>query len=561
VKEARSEVGEVISPRRYLDDVVARVAGRRRAVRITGLRGAARGVVGAHLVRAHGERPVLFVTPTAKAADAFAADLRAALGEPEEGGRVREFPRHDTQPYERFSPQPFVVAQRMDVLYRWLASPRPAAGVAAAAEPAPVVVAPCAALAVKVPTRESVRARSVHLEVGQTIDRDALVATLVAGGYARMPLVEERGELAVRGGIIDLFPPQRPRPVRVELLGDDVESIREFDAASQRSQEALGYVVAPPPRELLLDRNLVIDRSAAIRDLAASQNVEPRAVDELLNDLLRGHIPPGAEALAPLLQPSLETVFDFLPDDTWIVVDDAGAARERLARYATDAFEHFEIAQASGRVVSPPPDLMLSPDDLEARARARRPVFLERLDVADALETADRIALRTEENAELRRALVRSRTSNAALEPLVECLGAWRDERWRAVLTAPTLSGAERLRTLLSEYGVESRTASEPKPVWRWSAPGRVEVRTAPLSAGFSLPADGLVVVTEEEIFGPRKKRPRRTHWPEGAAIEALSQVSPGDFVVHAEHGRPESSCASSTRAAIGSSCPSTAST
>jgi transcription-repair coupling factor (superfamily II helicase) len=182
VKEARSEVGEVISPRRYLDDVVARVAGRRRAVRITGLRGAARGVVGAHLVRAHGERPVLFVTPTAKAADAFAADLRAALGEPEEGGRVREFPRHDTQPYERFSPQPFVVAQRMDVLYRWLASPRPAAGVAAAAEPAPVVVAPCAALAVKVPTRESVRARSVHLEVGQTIDRDALVATLVAGG-------------------------------------------------------------------------------------------------------------------------------------------------------------------------------------------------------------------------------------------------------------------------------------------------------------------------------------------------------------------------------------------
>ena len=126
--EAMSEAGEAGSPLRNLEDVAAQVAKRRRALRITGLRGAARGVVGAHLVRAHGERPVLFVTPTAKAADAFVADLRAALGEPAEGGRVREFPRHDTHPYERFSPQPFLVAQRMDVLYRWLASPRPAPG-------------------------------------------------------------------------------------------------------------------------------------------------------------------------------------------------------------------------------------------------------------------------------------------------------------------------------------------------------------------------------------------------------------------------------------------------
>jgi transcription-repair coupling factor (superfamily II helicase) len=537
--EAMSEAGEAHSPLRNLEDVAARVADRQGALRVTGLRGAARGVVGAHLVRAHGDRPLLFVTPTAKAADAFAADLRAALGELEQGGRVRQFPRYDTQPYERFSPQPFVVAERMDVLYRWLASPRQAAGagVVAPSEPAPVVVAPWTALAAKVPSRESVRARSVHLEVGQTIDRDALVATLVAGGYERMPLVEERGELAVRGGIIDLFPPQRPQPVRVEFLGDEVESLREFDAASQRSQHTLGYVVAPPPRELLLDRNLVIDRSAAIRELAADQNVEPRNVDELLNDLLRGHIPAGAEALAPLLQASLETVFDFLPDDTWIVVDDPAAGRERLTRFETDAFDNFEIAQASGRVVAPPADLLLSPEALEERLRSRRPIFFERLDVVDANAAEDRIALRSGDNAELCRALMRSRSGDEALAPLVAKLDAWREQRLRVVLAAQTLSGAERLRTLLSEYGVAARTASEPRPVWRWSGPGRVEVRTASLSGGFALPADDLVVVTEEEIFGPRQRRPRRAHWPEGAAVEALSQLGAGDFVVHAEHG------------------------
>jgi transcription-repair coupling factor (superfamily II helicase) len=154
-----SEKVEIEAPYHELDRVLARVAERERALRITGLRGAARGVVGGHIVRAHGERPVLFVTATAKAGDALAGDLRAALGEVEEDGRVREFPRHDTQPYERFSPQPFVVAQRMEVLYRWLANPAPAAGVLPASEPAPIVVAPFTSLAMRVPTREFVRTR------------------------------------------------------------------------------------------------------------------------------------------------------------------------------------------------------------------------------------------------------------------------------------------------------------------------------------------------------------------------------------------------------------------
>ena len=123
------------------------------------------------------------------------------------------------------------------------------------------------------------------------------------------------GYLAVRGGIVDLFPPQRSHPVRIELIGDEVESIRDFDPASQRSQAPLAYVVAPPPRELLIDRSRVIERSEEIRGLAAEQKIEPRDVDEFMDSLLRGNVPPGAEALAPLLLRSMETVLDFLPDE------------------------------------------------------------------------------------------------------------------------------------------------------------------------------------------------------------------------------------------------------
>jgi transcription-repair coupling factor (superfamily II helicase) len=520
-----------------LEEVASRVSQRKGTVHLAGLRGAARAVVTAQLARAHGQRPLLVLVPTAKAADAFAEDLRAALGEGEAGGRVRAFPRHDTLPYERISPQPFVVAQRMDVLYRWLASPTPARGVAASPEPAPLVVAPWTALALRVPAREVVRAKSVHLEVGQTLDRDALVEVLVAAGYQRMPLVEERGELAVRGHVLDLFPPQRERPLRVELLGDEVESLREFDPASQRSQATFPYAVAPPPRELLFDRSLVIERSERLRELAAAQKVPPRTVDELVDALLRGHLPPGVEALAPILQPRLESVFDFLPDDTFIVVDDAAAGRQRLLRFAEETLENFDVALESGRVVAPPRELTLSADVIADDVRARRPVQLERLEVADAARRAERFTLRTTGHDELRSALRKSRSSDAPLGPLVTRLEAWRAARWRTSLFCGSLSQAERLRHLLDRHGISAQIAGEPRPAWRWSVPGRVEIRTAPLSEGFALPSEKLAVVTEEEIFGPREKRRTRSRWPEGASVESLGHLRTGDFLVHAEHG------------------------
>ncbi|MCZ6464352.1 MAG: hypothetical protein O7A09_08425, partial [Proteobacteria bacterium] len=241
--------------------LATRVCERDGPVRLTGLRGSARAVVGAELVRAHRERAVLFLCASAKAGDALLADLRCALGEPIDGrgpgaGRTRTFPRHDTLPYDRFSPQPFIVTQRTACLHLWLECTSSAQ--------APVVVAPWTALALRVPARAAFRGRSVRLEAGASIDRDELVARLVTAGYAHMPLVEERGELAVRGGIVDIFPPHFANPVRLELLGDEIESLREFDAASQRSQAKLDSVWVPPPRELLFDRDEIVERADAI---------------------------------------------------------------------------------------------------------------------------------------------------------------------------------------------------------------------------------------------------------------------------------------------------------
>ena len=191
------------------------VEARTAPVQISGLRGASKSAVAAELIRAHAGRPVLLVGASSKSGDALAEDLRTMLGEDPESQRLHSFPRHDTLPYDRFSPQPFVTAQRMNVLYRWLSF-----GEGLAEEPAPVVVSDWTALALHVPSRKILRARARAIEAGAEQDRDAWVEGLLADGYQRMPMVAEPGEIAVRGGIVDFYPPHGRYPLRIEFFGD-----------------------------------------------------------------------------------------------------------------------------------------------------------------------------------------------------------------------------------------------------------------------------------------------------------------------------------------------------
>ena len=190
-----------------------------------------------------------------------------------------------------------------------------------------------------------------------------------------------------------------------------------------------------------------------------------------------------------------------------------------------------------GRVVCPPDALALNADDLVQQIRERNPVWLERLDVVESGSSEQRYTVRASGHDELRRALAKQRSGETPLAPLVERIGAWRLEKRRTVLTASSLSHAERLRHLLGEHGIEARAVTEARPVWRWSRAGRVEVRVAHVSEGFVLPIENLAVVTEEEIFGPREKRRARSQWPDSAAVESLGHLALGDYLVHAEHG------------------------
>ena len=496
-------------------------------LRVTGLRGASQRVAASHLIRAHGDRPVLYVTADSRSADAAAEALKGLLGERADESRIRQLPRHDTLPFDRFSPQPFVVAQRMEVLHR----------LDRAGEGAPIVVAPASALSLRVPARSRLRAATVRIAIGESLDRDALVAQLVGIGYQRMALVEEAGEVAVRGDIVDVFPPHLDKPLRIELWGDQVDSIRSFDPASQRSQAKCALALLPPPRELLFDRDGIVARSPSIRARAAEESIPAAQVDALIDSLLRGGVPPGAESLAPLIQPELESIFDYLPDETLVLIEEPELAAARLERLFEEIGTNL-LAAKGERITVPIESLLLSPTEIAEGLAARQAVRLERLALVESAGEQGRHHATTETLEDLRRALVATRSHDRALAPFTQLCTAWLAERWRVVVACSSLSSAERLKHLLADYQLEAQVATDPRPVWHWSLPGRLELRVVDVGGeGFVWADQALAVVCDEEIFGVRERRRSRAGWRDGQKLDGIAQLAPGDYLVHVDHG------------------------
>ncbi|MFQ5697075.1 MAG: transcription-repair coupling factor [Myxococcota bacterium] len=525
-------------------DFVDQALGRDRALHLARVRASAGALVAARLRDEH-PGPLLVISPTSKRATRFAADLRTFSP----GTAVSVFPRHDTPPYDRFSPHPEIAARRMSLLYQMLA--------ADAATPL-TLVASWSALLRRVLPQSELRARVTHLERGQTLDRSALLAVLVSAGYHRVSLVEERGEVAARGGILDLFPPQLERPVRLEFDFDVIGSIRTFEPATQRSDATLRRCVAIPPRSFRLpaDPESLLRR---VRQLGRERKVPESTLYELCEALARRHSPTGIENLEPLLHDHMEDCFDYLPEGTLILVDDPEAGSARAQAWTEEVFQNHARAEQQDRLVAEPLSLWLTDATARDRVAARHPVYLDALDGSADSRDELHVDLATRDHGELRREIQARRGSGRALEPLVSRLQAWREAGRRIRITCPSPSSAERMADILSEYGVEASRAELParadggeaqeaEPLERtgalWSElpePGSLEIVVATLAAGFDLPTESLVVLTEDDIFGERqhrpRPRPRRAAGRRGVAIDRLAQIEEGDFLVHAEHG------------------------
>ncbi|UNX55599.1 transcription-repair coupling factor [Georgenia sp. TF02-10] len=275
-------------------------------------------------------RPVLVVTATGREADEAAGALRAFLPDDD----VAVFPAWETLPHERLSPRADTVGHRLAVLRR-LAHPEPVGP----AGPVRVLVMPVRALLQPVVAGLGELA-PVALAPGQQADLEQVAADLTAAAYTRVDMVERRGEFAVRGGILDVFPPTEDHPVRVEFWGDEVEEVRWFAVADQRSLEVADRGLwAPPCRELLLTE----DVRARARDLVPAL---PGAAD-LLEKLGQGIAVEGMESLAPVLVDRLQPVLDLLPERTLVALSDPERIRRRAHDLVATTEEFLAAAWAS----------------------------------------------------------------------------------------------------------------------------------------------------------------------------------------------------------------------
>jgi transcription-repair coupling factor (superfamily II helicase) len=422
------------------------------------------------------------------------------------------------------------------------------------AQPWSVLCVPAAALARKVVPRKELARRADRIAVDTEIDRDALLRALTEAGYLRVPVVEDPGSFAVRGALLDVWPPSSETPVRVELYGDLVLAMKEFDSVEQTTKKdavTVKELWLPPVREGILDGRTVARARMRVTQLAEMMDWPTTKTRALVDDVVHGRAFFGAEGYLPAYYEELDPLLAYVPGDAAMVLDDppaiTRAVRDELERGRSDAAEKERSAPTFL-----PEALYVDEDSIAAAIAARVAVPLHRIPIAgDAggglgvFEVArDALHLASRDHDDLTRAVKAARASkgkNATLAPLVRRVAHWQEHGLRVFVTARAQTQAERLVTLLGHQGVrcKARLAAF-DPSWLGEGVEGVQVVVGPLAHGVVLPADGLVLVTEEEIFGSRVHRRRdrqRSVDTTRPFLEDLRSLAPGDFVVHVEHG------------------------
>jgi transcription-repair coupling factor (superfamily II helicase) len=510
-----------------LTDLAARLhhdlaAAPARPVRVSGLRGSAPALCLSRVL-AEKPRPVLVVAPDASTAESFAADLRFYAGDRDVadplGRRVHYLPGWEVPPFEPLSPTREIVAARAEGLYHLLQTPNP------------VVVTTVEALGQRCLPRAVFADAVTYVVEGETVAPDALAERLVEWGYHRVPLVQDPGDLALRGGILDVFPAGHPRPLRLEFVGDDVERLRVFDPVSQRSLDGVEEALLLPMQELGRSR-LGPQPARHVDHPAAELGLARQERRDLVEAVRTGLVVPGIEAVLPYLYDPLGTLADYLPSDTlcWMV----GAAAVDAAVESTWAqvTSHAEAAQHDGRFFVPPELLYLDPAAWRALLAGRPRVEVEGLeelagDGARALTHAtDGLALRGG-----------GAPADGPLAQVAAQLATWSREGARVVLVASSPRQRERLQGLLAGHDVDATSADAPFPEAARGPARQIALLVGELTRGVRLPADGLVVVTEAEIFGERRAVRRGRRAQPGDLLSTLGQLATDDFVVHVDHG------------------------
>lgn len=463
----------------------------------------------AQAARTH-DAPVLVVARDNHGANQIEADLHTLLGG-DPSLPVVAFPDWETLPYDRFSPHPDIISQRLSALHRLPTLKRG------------LVVVPVQTLLQQLAPRSYVIGGSFNLEVGQRLDLEAEKRRLESAGYRNVPQVMDPGDFAVRGGLLDVYPMGADEPLRVELLDEDIDSIRAFDPESQRSLDKVEAVHMLPGREVPMDDASIARVLATLRERF---DVDTRR-SSLYQDLKSGLAPAGIEYYLPLFFERTATLFDYLPAGSLPVVC-VGAA-EAAETFWTQTGERYEQRRHDvERPLLPPSALYLSPDLLRERLNDA-----PRIEVwgADHARIAEAHALGDQPLPPLP---VAAREAPAG-DALKSFLGHYPG---RVLIAADSPGRREALLEVLQAAELKPPVVADLLSFL--ASDERFAIAVAPLEDGFALDAPHIAVLTERQLFPERAGSTRRTRRagrePE-AIIRDLGELTEGAPIVHEDHG------------------------
>jgi transcription-repair coupling factor (superfamily II helicase) len=433
-----------------------------------------------------------------------------------------EFPAWDCLPYDRVSPNAPVVAQRMTALSRL-------ARVKGRDRPSVLLTTVNAALQ-RVPAREFIATHALSVAPGNVTGMHSIIEWLELNGFLRASTVREPGDYAVRGGILDLYPPGMDMPVRLDFFGDTLETIRSFDPQTQRSEmEMRGLDLVPVAEFQLVTETIRRFRTGYVAEFGAA------GPDDLLYEAVsEGRRYPGMEHWLPLFHGKMETLFDYLPG-TPLAFEPLGedAARERFAQIS-DYYEARRQALSEG--VTPPykplpPDrLYLGESEWEKRLATGALAKLTPFAVPEAADVID-IGARAGRNFAAERAEPNANVFEAVSEHVLAL-----QAKGKQVAIALWSEGArERMSHVLADHRLHNLT-----PVVSWPQAAGLPTHTVALAVfgieqGFE--TEQTAVISEQDILGDRLVRPRRASKRAENFIAEVTSLAPGDLVVHVDHG------------------------
>jgi transcription-repair coupling factor (superfamily II helicase) len=475
--------------------------------------GVPEGVDAAALVRRFGEHdgPVLHIARD----DNRLAGLAEAIGFFGPEIEVVQFPAWDCLPYDRVSPNGAIIAERIAALSRLQDS---------AAKKRILLTTVNAALQ-KVPPRKALVGAGMSVAIGDSIAPEDLAAFLDADGYNRTGTVMEPGEYALRGGIIDVFPAGEAAPVRIDLFGDTIETIKRFDPETQRSGDSVPRLDFHPASELAFDEASVARFRTAWRELFG-----PKAVDDpLYLSVTEGHRHPGVEHYAPLFAETMETIFDYLPNASVSLDHQAeSAVAARLELIADHYAERRGPARTGEQPYRPiPPDMLYLDEAGWDTLLSRGPAFqftpFAKADGAEGVDIGGRPGP------------ILAGQPLAAFDGFADLRRGWAAAGRTIIVAAWSAGSRERLALMLREHGVRDLQNVESADEARALPKGSVALAVLGLERGFV--TDRLAVVAEQDLLGARIARPPKRRKRADQFIADATEIADGDLVVHQDHG------------------------